>query len=191
MWVGFEIFKIHYRLNYSGFYFVCYHSNVITVLELHFSWLLSSKAYFKVCFKCRKPFFSYQSLLFGASIPNDKLNKSRNHIDTFVYHLLFVLMEFYNYLEKNWSSQNWSSWTSCADPDQVTYLKEELTWAIDIQFWFISIQLYYYIRNRAILSLQQYCMNYYVVLSDHILCHCENLSLLCLTIVLHMYVAIC
>ena len=50
MQVGFEIFKILYRLNYSGFYFVCYHSNVTTVLELHFSWLLSSKTYFKVCF---------------------------------------------------------------------------------------------------------------------------------------------
>ena len=36
--VGFEIFKILYRLNYSGFYFVCYHSNITTVLELHFSW---------------------------------------------------------------------------------------------------------------------------------------------------------
>ena len=50
MWVGFEIFKILYRLNYSSFYFICYHSNVTTVLELHFSRLLSSKAYFKVCF---------------------------------------------------------------------------------------------------------------------------------------------
>ena len=50
MRVGFEIFKILYRLNYSGFYFVYYHSNVTTVLELHFSQLLSSKAYFKVCF---------------------------------------------------------------------------------------------------------------------------------------------
>ena len=50
MQVGFEFFKILYRLNYLGFYFVCYHSNVTTVLELHFSRLLSSKAYFKVCF---------------------------------------------------------------------------------------------------------------------------------------------
>ena len=48
--VGFEILK----LNYSGFYFVCYHSHVTTVLELHFSQLLSSKAYFKGCFKCEK-----------------------------------------------------------------------------------------------------------------------------------------
>ena len=54
MLVSFEIFKILYRLNYSGFYFVCYHSNVTTVLELHFSWLLSTKACFKVCFKCKK-----------------------------------------------------------------------------------------------------------------------------------------
>ena len=54
MWVGFKIFKILYRLNYSSFYFVYYHSNVTTVLELHFSQLSSSKAYFKVCFKCEK-----------------------------------------------------------------------------------------------------------------------------------------
>ena len=44
--VGFETFKVLYRLNYSGFYFVCYHSNATTVLELHFGRLLSSKAYF-------------------------------------------------------------------------------------------------------------------------------------------------
>ena len=31
MWVGFEIL---YRLNYLGFYFVYYHSNVTTVLGL-------------------------------------------------------------------------------------------------------------------------------------------------------------
>ena len=53
MRVGFEIFKIVYRLNYSGFYFVCHHSNVTAVLELHLHRLLSSKAYFKVCFKCK------------------------------------------------------------------------------------------------------------------------------------------
>ena len=60
MRVGLEIFKILYRLNYSGFYFVYYHCNVTTVLEVHFSRLLSSKAYFKVCFevqKIRSPFF--------------------------------------------------------------------------------------------------------------------------------------
>ena len=45
MQVGFEFFRILYRLNYSGFYFVCYHSNVTTVLELHFSGLLSSEVY--------------------------------------------------------------------------------------------------------------------------------------------------
>ena len=43
-------FEILYRLNYSGFYFVYYHCSVTTVLELHFSQLLLSKAYFKVCF---------------------------------------------------------------------------------------------------------------------------------------------
>ena len=47
---GFEIFKTLYRLDYSGFYFAYYHNNVTTVLELHCSRLLPSKAYFKVCF---------------------------------------------------------------------------------------------------------------------------------------------
>ena len=47
---GFNIFKILYKLNYSSFYFACHHSNVTTVLELHFSSLLSHKAYFKVWF---------------------------------------------------------------------------------------------------------------------------------------------
>ena len=46
--------KILYRFNYSGFYFVYYYYNVATVLELHFSWLLSSKVYFKVCFEVQK-----------------------------------------------------------------------------------------------------------------------------------------
>ena len=54
MQVGFENFKILYRLNYLGFYFVWYHSNVTTLLKLHFSQLLSSKAYFNVFFKCKK-----------------------------------------------------------------------------------------------------------------------------------------
>ena len=54
IWVSFEILKILYRLNYLGFYFVYYHCNFATVLELHFSQLSSSKAYFKVCFEVRK-----------------------------------------------------------------------------------------------------------------------------------------
>ena len=45
--MGSEIFKILHKLNYSGFCFVCYHSNITTVL-MHFSQLVSSKAYFKV-----------------------------------------------------------------------------------------------------------------------------------------------
>ena len=63
MQMGFENCKILCRLNFLGFYFVYYHSNVTTVLELHFSRLLSSKAYFKVCFKCKKfsSHFSCQS----------------------------------------------------------------------------------------------------------------------------------
>ena len=52
--VSFEIFKILCRLNYSGGYFVYYHCNVNTVLELHFNQLLSCKAYFNVCFEVRK-----------------------------------------------------------------------------------------------------------------------------------------
>ena len=44
--VSFEYLKIFYMLNYSGFYFVLYHYNVTTVLEMHFSRLLSSEAYF-------------------------------------------------------------------------------------------------------------------------------------------------
>ena len=54
IWVSFEIFKILCRLNYLGYYFVYYHCNVTTVLELHFSQLLASKAYFKVFLKCKK-----------------------------------------------------------------------------------------------------------------------------------------
>ena len=78
MRVGFEIFKILYRLNYVfGLFFICYHNNVTTVLELHFSRLLSSKAYvFEGVFyvqKIRYPFFSYQSLLLGTTVPNDEL----------------------------------------------------------------------------------------------------------------------
>ena len=47
MWMGFKIFKILYRLNYLGFYFVYYHCNVTTVLELHFCRVLPSKVYAK------------------------------------------------------------------------------------------------------------------------------------------------
>ena len=32
IWVGFKIFKILYRFNYSGIYFLYYHCNVTTVL---------------------------------------------------------------------------------------------------------------------------------------------------------------
>ena len=52
--VEFEIFKILYRLNYLGISFVYYHCKVTTILELHFCQLLSSKAYFKVCFEVQK-----------------------------------------------------------------------------------------------------------------------------------------
>ena len=73
MQVRFEFFKILYRLNYLGFYFVYYHCNAATVLELHFIWLLPGKDYFKVCYKCKKlvAVFSGQSLLLGTRVPND------------------------------------------------------------------------------------------------------------------------
>ena len=47
MWVGVKILKILYL----GLYFVYYHCNAGAVLELHFSWRLSSIAYIKVCFE--------------------------------------------------------------------------------------------------------------------------------------------
>ena len=50
VWMGLKTFKILNRLNLSGFYFVYYCCNVTTILEVHFSWLVSSKAYFK----CKK-----------------------------------------------------------------------------------------------------------------------------------------
>ena len=46
---------------------------------------------------------------------NNKPNKCENHTSTFVYHLLFVKIEFHFYLEKNWFDQNQSS-TVSADP---------------------------------------------------------------------------
>ena len=58
----------------SDFYFVYYYCNVTTVLELHFSWFLSSRAYVKVCFEVWKiwlPFFSCQSLILCTIVPND------------------------------------------------------------------------------------------------------------------------
>ena len=49
-----EILKIFYRLNYLDFYFVYSSEMLLIVLEVHFSRLLASKAYFKVCFEVRK-----------------------------------------------------------------------------------------------------------------------------------------
>ena len=54
IWVNFKIFKILHRLNYLDFYFVKYHCNVTTVLELHFNRLLSSNVYFMACFEVQK-----------------------------------------------------------------------------------------------------------------------------------------
>ena len=52
--MSFKILNILYRLNYSGFYYVYYHRNVATVLELHFSQLLSSKLILRCVLKCKK-----------------------------------------------------------------------------------------------------------------------------------------
>ena len=69
MLVGLTVGKVAWRQagrrNVSGFqnlynslqvklFELYYHCNVTTVLELHFSQLLSSKAYFKVCFEVQK-----------------------------------------------------------------------------------------------------------------------------------------
>ena len=68
----FQSFKIFYRLNYSGFYFVYYHGSVATVLELHFSQLLLSKAYFKVRFEVQKVWQHFFHVnLYYYSVPND------------------------------------------------------------------------------------------------------------------------
>ena len=53
-WVDFEFIKIIYRLNYLEFCFVYCHGYVTSVLKLHFSWRLSRKAYYKVCFESVK-----------------------------------------------------------------------------------------------------------------------------------------
>ena len=69
-WV-FEVLKILYRLNCLGFYFLYFHCNVTTVLEQHFSQLLSSKA-----FKVRKIWLASsfcQSLLLGTSVSNNTM----------------------------------------------------------------------------------------------------------------------
>ena len=77
--VSLNIFKILYRLNYIFRLQVCLiYCNVATVLELDFSWLLSRKAYFKVCFEVQKiwlPFFmSIPTIRYYViyHIPNNK-----------------------------------------------------------------------------------------------------------------------
>ena len=52
--VDFEVSKLLYRLNYSEFYFVKYHCNFTTVLELHSFGFCQVKVYFKMCFEVRK-----------------------------------------------------------------------------------------------------------------------------------------
>ena len=70
--MGLESFKILYMLNYLSFYFVNITAVLLyTLLELHFSRLLSSKACFKVHFEVRKFQSPCQSLLLGTSVPND------------------------------------------------------------------------------------------------------------------------
>ena len=72
--MDFKIFKIVYRVNYLDFYFVLYHCNVIIVLELHFSQLLSVKLIVRCVLKCKKfvcHSFSCQSLLLSTNTLND------------------------------------------------------------------------------------------------------------------------
>ena len=83
---------------YLSFYCVYYHCNVATytVLELHFSRLLSSKAYFKVClevWKILQPFFSCQSLLLGTIISSD--------IASYIYFVVWLVIS--SDLVANWS----------------------------------------------------------------------------------------
>ena len=58
--LDFVIIKILYRLNYLDFYFVDTIAMLLIVLEVDFTLLFLSKAYFRVCFVVRKirlPFF--------------------------------------------------------------------------------------------------------------------------------------
>ena len=93
MWVRFKTFKILYRLNYSDFYFVYYHCNVTTVLKLHFSGLLPSKAYFKVYFQCEKSvtiFYvnPYYKALVNLMISVIAPRKQKLFLTTIVYALI-------------------------------------------------------------------------------------------------------
>ena len=74
----FEIFKSLYRYIaktiWTSILFII--TTMLLVLELHFSWLLLSKAYFKVCFEVKKIsrvaiFFRSIPILLGTNIPND------------------------------------------------------------------------------------------------------------------------
>ena len=81
--LDFKILKILYRLNYFDFYFVYSSAMLLIVLEVHFSLLFPSNAYFRVCFVVCKiwlPFFSCWSLLLGTTVPNGayKLKKINN-----------------------------------------------------------------------------------------------------------------
>ena len=54
----------------------------------------------------------------------------------------------------------------CKDIVQVLrQLKEELAWATDKQLQVISTAIIE-LKNKAVSSLKQYCMHYYVVLSN-------------------------
>ena len=77
-----------------GFYFVYYHYNVTTVLELHFSQLLANEAYFIMGFEVQKIellFFSCPSLLLSTSIPNYNINYS--YINMYVASLHTVVWD--------------------------------------------------------------------------------------------------
>ena len=52
----------------------------------------------------------------------------------------------------------------------LSYLKEELAWVIDKQLWVVSNKMLFKtskkLKKKAILNLKQYCMHYYVTLSN-------------------------
>ena len=90
--VSLKIFLNSLQVKLFGLLFVYYHCNVTTVLELHFSQLLSSKAYFIMCFEVQKfglPFFSCTSLLLSTSVPNNNINYS--YINMYVASLYTVV----------------------------------------------------------------------------------------------------
>ena len=73
-WISKFLKLSSYRLNCLDFCFVYCQCNVTIVLPMHFSWVFSSKAYFKACFVVQKfscHFISCQSLPLSTNVLND------------------------------------------------------------------------------------------------------------------------